>query len=58
VFAEPVVRLKRAFSPSAVVKLGYPPSGGGFTASVFWMSANAIRTAGMLVFIHNELRKN
>src|SRR4030095_1484465 len=32
VFAEPVVRFLSALVPSAVVKLGYPPSGGGTTA--------------------------
>src|SRR6478736_6076952 len=35
VLATPLVRLRRAFCPSAVVKLGYPPSGGGTTPKVF-----------------------
>src|SRR5262249_47932056 len=36
VFAEPVVRLKSAFCPSAVLNPGYAPSGGGITAKAFW----------------------
>src|SRR5581483_583558 len=43
VFAEPVVRLKRAWSPSAVLKLGKPPSGGGLTASSMGQSAKQPR---------------
>src|SRR6185437_356463 len=39
VFHVPLVRLKRAFCPSAVLPPGYPPSGGGLTACVFWTSA-------------------
>jgi hypothetical protein len=31
VLDEPLVRLKSASSPSAVLELGYPPSGGGLT---------------------------
>jgi hypothetical protein len=55
-----VVRLPRARYPSAVLPPGYPPSGGGFTAWVFWTSAkqtnaNVIRTGGMIVFISGEV---
>jgi hypothetical protein len=32
VLSIPLVRLKRAFVPSAVFSPGYPPSGGGLTA--------------------------
>ena len=43
VLAEPVVRLNRAFCPSAVLKLGYAPSGGGLTACVNSESAKQPR---------------
>src|SRR5215472_18851147 len=43
VFATPAVRLLRALSPSAVVKLGYPPSGGGTTACACVNSARQAR---------------
>src|SRR6476646_11221722 len=46
VFAEPVVRLKSAFCPSAVLNPGYPPSGGGFTArAIGEMAQKPIRSA-------------
>src|SRR5882724_4315935 len=56
VFATPVVRLKRAFCPSAVLNPGYPPSGAGTTASAFdkspkQASAPAMRS-GRIVGLH------
>ena len=59
----PLVRLNRAFCPSAVLPPGYPPSGGGTTACAFGKrpkqtKANVIRTGGIFVFISVEFRKN
>src|SRR4029078_3549741 len=39
VLPAPAVRFLRALVPSAVVKLGYPPSGGGTTACTLWQMA-------------------
>jgi hypothetical protein len=43
----PVVRLKRASSPSAVLLPGYPPSGGGMTPKAFGASESPKQTSGM-----------
>lgn len=42
VFPAPLVRLKRALSPSAVLKLGYAPSGVGTTACADFKSAMSV----------------
>src|SRR5215475_7153365 len=51
VLAEPVVRLRRAFSPSAVVKLGYPPSGAGTTPKAFGAPQRPKTAAAMSMLI-------
>jgi hypothetical protein len=43
----PVVRNLRAFWPSAVVKFGYPPSGGGLTACAISQSAKQANARGV-----------
>src|SRR6266508_1730510 len=57
VLYRPVVRLKSALCPSAVLPPGYPPSGGGLTACAFGSvaarqrSASVAKSNGVLVFI-------
>jgi hypothetical protein len=49
VFAEPVVRLRREFCPSAVLNPAYPPSGGGTTARAFGAGSDTERNRSDLV---------
>jgi len=63
VLPAPVVRFLRAFCPSAVVKLGYPPSGGGTTARAFGQittiaTTNRARMDRIGVFIDTALQRN
>jgi hypothetical protein len=45
----PVVRLKSAACPSAVLPPAYPPSGGGFTASDFDATLRQASTSSVAV---------
>jgi hypothetical protein len=49
VFPAPLVRFFSAFVPSAVVKFGYPPSGGGLTAGVFGKTTMDVSVATAMI---------
>jgi hypothetical protein len=52
----PLVRLRRAFPPSAVLPPGYPPSGAGTTPNAFGVEQNAQRLSAKSIVVRMWLR--